>query len=320
MPALNHPRRNFLLTTSAALASSLLPAATFARTAGLHVGDQTRTIQSLLDASGQLKSVDYDLRISQFPTAAPVMEALNAGAIDVGYGGDAATSFTLATGNPSKIVGAFRSDPACIAVIVPSGSPLQSVKDLVGKSVAVSRGSVGHLLIARALEREGLPVDSVNYRFLQPADAYPAFVSGSIDAWAIWTIYIARAQQDHGARVLVDGKGLVNNTAYLTARVDALNTKRDQVADYARRVAAARLWAIDNVDAYAKVWAPMIGASESVARQAYTLERMLPVPITPEIIADQQALVAYYAGAGIIRNEFDIAPAFDLSFNDQLPA
>lgn len=284
----------------------------------LRVGDQTRTTHSLLEAAGLLKSVPYNLQFSQFPTAAPVMEALNAGAIDIGYGGDAATTFTLATGNPSKIVGAYRSDPACIALIIPKNSPIKSVTDLVGKKVAVSRGSVGHLLVAKALQKHNLPPDSVEYRFLQPADAYPAFASGAVDAWAIWTIYIARAQHDHGARVLINGRGLVNNTAYHTARNDALDKKRPLIKDYLERVAKARVWAINNLDAYAKVWAPMIGATEKIAREAYSMERMLPVKITQPLIADQQTLVKYYADSKIIPAAFDIAPAFDTSFNDSV--
>ncbi len=304
----------------AALSTPFASSLVFAQSANdtLRVGDQTRTTHSLLEAAGLLKSVPYNLQFSQFPTAAPVMEALNAGAIDIGYGGDAATTFTLATGNPSKIVGAYRSDPACIALIVPKNSPIKTVTDLVGKKVAVSRGSVGHLLIAKALQKSNLPANSVEYRFLQPADAYPAFASGAVDAWAIWTIYIARAQHDHGARVLVNGRGLVNNTAYHTARTDALDKKRPLIKDYLERVAKARVWAVNNLDAYAKVWAPMIGASEQIAREAYNMERMLPVKITQSIVTDQQNLVKYYAESGIIPSAFDIAPAFDNSFNDSV--
>lgn len=243
------------------------------------------------------------------------MESLNAGAIDIGYGGDAATTYTLAAGNPSRIVAAYRSDPGCIALIVPKGSKLQSVQDLVGKNIAVTRGSVGHLLVATALKKANIPADQVRLSFLQPADAYPAFTSGAVDGWAIWTIYVARAVADQGARVLLDGRGLVNNTAYQTARISALENKAALIGDYVQRVSKARRWAIENVEQYAKVWAPMIGATPEIAQAAYKMERMLPHAIDDAIVRDQQALVAYYASLGVIPKPFDIAPAFDRHFN-----
>lgn len=312
-------RRHFLRTVAATAVAGCLPLAARAqKQVVLKVGDQTRTIQSLLESAGLLNDLPYKLEFVQFPVAAPVMEALNAGALDIGYGGDAATTFSLAAGNPSRIVAAYRSDPSCIATIVPQNSPLKTVADLVGKRVAVTRGSVGHLLLVAALTKNGVALDKVDFHFLQPADAYSAFTSGAVDAWSIWTIYVARAVLNNGARILVDGKGLVNNTAYQTARTESLASKRAEIADYVRRVAQARLWALANLDQYAKVWAPMIGATPELARYAYNMEKMTPVLIDKSIVADQQKLVEYYASLKVIPKPFEIAPYFDFSFNQYI--
>ena len=55
----------------------------------LHMGDQRGNVQALMQAAGVLEGVPYQLAWSEFAAAAPLAEALNAGAIDGGNIGDA---------------------------------------------------------------------------------------------------------------------------------------------------------------------------------------------------------------------------------------
>ncbi len=48
------------------------------------------------------KNLAYDIKWAEFPAAAPLAEALNAGAVDVGIIGDAPLLFALANGAPVK--------------------------------------------------------------------------------------------------------------------------------------------------------------------------------------------------------------------------
>lgn len=134
-----------------ALAAPLLSRPAIAATAvtnaiggTLKVGDQRATIRSLLEASGQLTDIPYTLDFADFPAAAPVLEALNAGAIDAGFAGDAAHAFALSNGLPAKIISAARSDPRCIGLLVRKDSPIRTVADLKGRTITAVRGSIGH--------------------------------------------------------------------------------------------------------------------------------------------------------------------------------
>jgi ABC-type taurine transport system substrate-binding protein len=74
------------------------PAATFAADAVvLRVGDQKGGNRSLLEISGLANDLPYQIEWSEFPAAAPILEALNAGALDVGYTGDKAQATTPIT-------------------------------------------------------------------------------------------------------------------------------------------------------------------------------------------------------------------------------
>ena len=70
----------------------------------LRVANQKSMIKVLLEVSGELDDVPYQIEFSEFPAAAPLGEALNAGAVDIGGLGDAPYVFALGTGAPLKVV------------------------------------------------------------------------------------------------------------------------------------------------------------------------------------------------------------------------
>src|ERR1700691_5525719 len=75
----------------------------------LKVGDQSLQTRGILEASGQLKDLPYQIEWFNFPAAQPLGEALNAGAVDVGGLGDAPLVFALAAGAQVRAVAATRS-------------------------------------------------------------------------------------------------------------------------------------------------------------------------------------------------------------------
>jgi sulfonate transport system substrate-binding protein len=102
----------------------------------LRVGDQKGGNRSLLEISGFANDLPYKIEWSEFPAAAPILEALNAGALDVGYTGDLAFLSVYAAGAPIKAVGGTRSDPKTQAILVRKDSPIQTAADLKGKRLA----------------------------------------------------------------------------------------------------------------------------------------------------------------------------------------
>src|SRR5207253_6168811 len=50
----------------------------------LRVGDQKGNAQAVMEAAGVLRDVPYKIEWKEFPAAAPLLEALSAGAIETG--------------------------------------------------------------------------------------------------------------------------------------------------------------------------------------------------------------------------------------------
>jgi sulfonate transport system substrate-binding protein len=280
----------------------------------LFVGDQRGGQKVVLDASRNLEKVPYKIEWSEFPNAAPLLQALNAGAIDTGYGGDAAFVFAIGSGATIKAIGAQKSEGRGPVVVVRRDSPIRSLKDLAGKKIATPRGSVSHNLVLAALEDQGHPYDAVHFAFLSPSDGRAALQSGAVDAWAIWDPNAAMAEKE-GARVLPGGEDLTPGYALMFGRDGAIRDKRDILADYHRRLYAGWDWQAKNTDAYAALMHRETGIDEGILLTMAKNSHRHPVPVTPELIAEEQRVADRYFRAGLVTKAIDVKAGFDTSFN-----
>src|SRR6478609_8907481 len=229
--------RNFGATLfGVALSFAITGSALAAEPVTLRVGDQKGGNRSLLEISGYAKDLPYKIEWSEFPAAAPILEALNAGALDVGYTGDLSFLTVYAAGAPIKAIGGTRSDARTQAILVRQDSPIKTAADLKGKRLAGTRGGWGQFLIDATLEKAGYKVEDATFAPLGPVDAKIALVAGSIDGWAVWEPYVSYATLKDNARVVADGKGLTPPLTFLIAYDQAIATKREAVADFLNRL------------------------------------------------------------------------------------
>lgn len=284
----------------------------------LKVGSQRGGTKAVLIASGALEGAPYRIEWSEFPAAAPLLEAVSAGAVDLGEAGDAPFLYAYAGGAKIKAVQAGRSGGSSTAILVPNGSSIHAPSDLRGKKIATGRGSIGHYLLLRVLESAGLKPTDVSIVYLTPGDAKAAFTAGSIDAWVTWGSYVALARLHDAARILIDGEGLLGGFGYEAASEAAIAEKRPQIEDFLRRLARARRWAADNPDAFGKVLAKETGLSEEVALYTVRQYRILPAPLGEASIEEAWALLDRFRAAGAVGATRDPAGAFDASFNGAL--
>lgn len=282
----------------------------------LRVGDQKGGNQALLKAAGELDRLSYQIEWSEFPAAAPLLEALNASAIDVGYVGSAPFLFAFANGVPARAVGAVKQNSDGLAIVVPSNSPIRNARDLKGRRIGTGRGSIGHYLVLATLEKAGLRVDDVHLVFLAPLDARAALSSGAIDAWATWEPYTSTMELTVGARRIADGRTLPADKSFVVARIDAIQQKRAAIEDFIHRVHRARQWALQHPDEYATTWAKVTGSPPEVARRWFGRAQIHGVAIDEAMLAEQQSIVDLYLRAGVIRARFPVKEAFNLSFNN----
>jgi len=289
-----------------------LAAATSAQAVTLRIADQKGNMRAEMASAHQLDNLNYTIEWAEFPAAAPLAEALNAGAVDAGIIGDAPLIFSLAAGSQVKAVAVSKSVPAGLAVLVRPDSPIKTAADLKGKSIATGRGSIGHLQALKTLEQAGLSDKEVAWRFLQPADARIALSNGSVDAWATWDPYTALAEVTQTGRVLVNGVGLATGNSFLAATDAALNDddKRAALQDYVNRLAAADRWANSHVSDYAQTLAKIIGFPPAAAEKSFSRRRSHWQSIDDNTVQQQQETADFYHKYGLIQKTLDVKPTF----------
>lgn len=288
----------------------------------LTVGDQKGGSKALLRASGDLDELPYDVEWQEFTSGPPLLEALNAGAIDIGGVGNTPPLFAAAAGSELVIVSGETMGATGDAIVVPEGSPIDDVADLEGKDVAVAKGSSANYHLLAQLQRAGIAFDDVNAQYLQPADALAAFSAGHVDAWAIWDPYTAQAELEEGARVIADGGGLVNGMTFQAANPEALADKATAAAieDYLGRLAEAKVWSNTHRAEWARVWAEETGLPGEVTRRAVDRRVATPVVLDRDVIDSEQAMADAFVGAGLLPEKFEVAPFFSDRFNDEILA
>ncbi|KQX57333.1 MULTISPECIES: ABC transporter substrate-binding protein [unclassified Streptomyces] len=289
----------------------------------LNVGDQKGGSEALLRAAGELDGLPYRITWSTFTSGPPLLEAVNAGAVDIGSVGNTPPVFAAGADSKITVVSATHGDSAGEALLVPRDSPLRGVKDLKGKKVAVAQGSSAHFQLIASLEKAGLTLGDVRVTLLQPADALAAFTTGKVDAWAVWDPYTSQVLLSGKGRVLTDGRGLVNGLGFQVAAPAALAdpAKAKAVGDLVERLRRAQGWVFEHPEEWAKVWAKETGLPYEVALAAVKRSNgtRIPVALDDAAVASEQRIADTFAALGLIPRTFRFADYVDRRFNKDLP-
>jgi sulfonate transport system substrate-binding protein len=263
----------------------------------LQIGDQKGGTESLLRAAGVLNDLPYQVVFSTFTSGPPQVEAATAGKIDFAITGNTPPIFGAASNAKVKVVSAYENGGDGDRILVHADSPIKTVADLRGKSVAVGKGSSAHGHILAQLKKAGLTPDDVKLVFLQPADALSAFTSRQADAWAIWDPYTAQAEQQVPVRSIAQATGVTNGAGFGTASDATLaDPKRNTaLSDLLVRYAKATRWAQDHPEDWARSYGTAVGLDLPVATVSQGRSLRASTALSDQLISSEQQLADLFA-------------------------
>ncbi|MBK1615795.1 sulfonate ABC transporter substrate-binding protein [Rubrivivax gelatinosus] len=310
MPTLS--RRQLLLATAAAAAGAARPAGAQALPAEVRIGFQKGAATLVLARRQQvveqrLKTLGVaSVKWVEFSFGPPMLEAMGAGAVDLGSVGDTPPIFAQAGGSPLVYVAATPSSQH--AVLVPADSSIRTLADLKGKRIAFGKGSSAHNVAIKALALAGLTLKDVHPLYLSPADATAAFNGGKLDAWVVWDPYYAIAERHYKARVIADtsDKRLASASYFLASRDFAtrypvvLAAVLDEIGKLTRRAGQRR-------EELATVAAEATGIDQKTWEAAFDRAEFSFGPVTPAHVAQQQQLADSFLALGIIPRRIQVA-------------
>ena len=283
----------------------------------LTIGDQAKTLQTIIAASDALTGAKYKVKWAEFQGAAPLYQAVQADAADTGYSADLPALQALSGGVKIKNIAALKNDGTHVGIVVRKDSGIDSVKDLKGQKVVVSsaKGSISEYLLANVLKQNGLNYKDVKVQYLLPTDAQAAFASGKVKIWATFGVYQA-VGLEQGGKLLIDGAdGRVSGYGFINASEKALanSAKKTALSDFLQRLSTALKWTSTHQDAYAKAIEQRNGADATVAKTLASAAYSQVLPITSDVNTTVQQVADLMNSIGVLDPNVDVAKSADTS-------
>ena len=280
----------------------------------LRIGYQKNGVLLLAQAGGRLPKRLAGAGVSgvewaQFGAGPPLLEAMRAGAIDVGAVGDAPPIFAQAAGSPILYAAAQPVTGAGEGLLVPTNSPIRSVADLKGRRVAFTKGSSAHLFVVKVLAKAGLGLGDIMPVYLSPADASGALSNGALDGWAIWDPFFAMAEQGGRARVLIDGRAVAPTNSYYIASRGFAERSPAVLNSLLDALAAEAVFGDHHAPESVAAIKAATGLPSDIVDISLRREPFAVTPMSEAIVRTQQANADIFQRLGVIPGAVDVRAA-----------
>jgi len=254
-------------------------------------------------------AVRHDL----FPVGPPIVESFASGRTDIGYMADQPPIQGRANQIDLKAIALTGSSEKIEGIVVARNSGIHSIKDLRGKKVATSVGSILHQLLLIYLKSEGMTFSDIQLVNLVPADLNSALQSGNVDAVVNGEPYNTAAVQAGYGRLLVDATGYKDVVSLVIARDAFAKAHPDVVARYLKVYARADQWAADHQEEALAILQKATGYKPALLRPLFT-EVKRGMGFSPEAVKSVAQTSAFLYDNHIIRRPVDVKDLFDPTY------
>lgn len=292
--------------TSFGSVGSALAASASSPDIDLRIGYQkSSTLIVVLKTQGKLEKALAPLGVhltwNEFASGLPLIEALNANAID--FSADVADTvpvFAQAAKADFVYVAQEAPSPSAQAIVVHRDGSIHTLADLKGKRIAVAKAAGAHYLLLAALQHVGLTTKDVQISYLAPADGRAAFETGSVDAWVTWDPYLASVEKQPDLQVLADGQGLASYQRYYLASKPFATAHPAVIRILFEQLAEAGKWVKANPQEAARILAPLWGLDAAGVERANSRRSYEVRPVLSQNFGEQQAIADTFFRAGLL--------------------
>lgn len=291
----------------------------------LVLADDANNVASLLKLSGEQARLAADVSFANFSSGPLRLEAIRAGAAQVGAVGDVPPILAQFSDANVVIVGAVITSGASTIFATAPGSGITQLSDLKGKRIGINVGTSQQATVLRNLRASGLTLADVQPVNLGLAEFADALRADQIDAAVLKQPDRARYLKSvagTSAKEIPDAPGASTNLKYLYASKTALADPaqaaaiRDLVIHWYR----AHLWKNTNKDVWISEYLikdqRLNEADAKVVSDSDGAYSRVP-GLNADLLATQQDTIDLLQSAGQFKGKPLAAEAeFDLRFAD----
>ncbi len=275
---MNRQRRSFLF--------AILLGGTLAAAGPAAAADQVRAVKAasvawtftVLDVGmqeGIFQKYGIEVEISSAGGDAKLQQALASDSADFGLGSGPSMAF-VAKGAPEIPVAAFASAPRNISILIGADSPIKTVKDLKGKTLAVTTaGSLTEWLAQQMAIQEGFGQNGVKTAALGTFEAsFAALEAHQVDGIVAATEAGYRLEEKHAGRNLVGMEKYAPNfiTHVVFARKALVQDKPDVVKRFLQGYFATIHFMKTNKAKTVEICSKVLNMSNAAMEKTYDYE------------------------------------------------
>jgi sulfonate transport system substrate-binding protein len=268
----------------------------------LRIGYQkSSTLLTLIKQRGELdKSLaDQGIKVSwhEFTSGLPLLEALNLNNVDLSADvADTVPVFAQAAGADLTYYARETPSPDAQAILVPANSAINTLQDLKGKKIAVTKAAGSHYLLIAALQKAGLKFSDITPAWLTPADGRAALEHGSVDAWVTWEPFVTSSKVEQHSRVLVSGNGLASYQRYYLVSTPYAKKHAEVLNIVYHALEQESAWLKAHPTDAAKILSPLWGRLPLTTIQQANKQRSYDIePVKQSDLSEQQKIAdAFY--------------------------
>jgi NitT/TauT family transport system substrate-binding protein len=262
--------------------------------------------------NGVFEEAGFELTLQPAGSSTEIIQAMQSGQVQIGYGGSTGVFQAVENGVDLVIIAAASATPddpenGINDLLVTADSPLQSARDLEGKTVAVNApGGYTQLLADIAIADDGGDPSLVNYVQMGVPDQPAALASGAIDAFVAGEPFGTLGREQNGFRTLANPFTALSDGPVVAGVWYALRSEVEAHPDYYAAVAetidAANAYALENDEELRENIAEFTGIDPALAARI-RLGSYGKLPLT---IENLQAIADWSLELGYVKSEVDL--------------
>lgn len=266
----------------------------------------------------EFAKLNANVKWQDFQSSVPLLEGLVSNRVDFSFIGDGTVVTGQAAKMPFTVLSAIGLQGNQNSIIVKPDSPIHSIADLKGKTIAVAKGTSAHIFLIKALEANHMTEADVKLVELQPDEAYSAFTTDRVDAWGIWDPYVTTETKENRARIVesVDSMGIVA-PAVMIGRNQFIEEHPELTEAYLSVYQKTVDWVNTHKEETATMFADMKQMDPDLVKTLVDYTQYINSPITDEVQASMQATADILLTAGTIKNPVDISKSYDNRYIDK---
>lgn len=266
------------------------------------------------NAKDMFKNEGIRVQLVPFKSGSEIVEAAEAGKIDIGYCGIAPVTMAVDNGASLKIIGVVNQEGS--GVVIRKYSNITNTTDLKGKKIAIpQKGSVQDILLKKMLIKNNISHNEVDITTSEVPYMPESLLFKKFDAFVAWEPYVSVASLNDNETVLAYSEDIwqYHPCCVIIATDSFVKKESHNLRKFLKVHAKATDYINNNKEETALITSKKLGTNLKVEEEGLKHVKFVSVP-TDDFITNVYMFIGYQKQLGYIKNNITKDQLFDFKY------